>query len=401
MKYYALNSPQILAFTSAAFALGLSEFVVIGLVSQIAETRELEMSSSSLLVAFYALGISIGAPVVTALTQRISGRVLCISLIWLFATANLMSAVLPSFAGLLIARCLAGVLHGCFFSISSAHVTEMVEPKTAPAAIAVMFSGLTLAMVLGVPFGMWLGSTAGWQAPFILIAVLSALSGVWLQSVTDRRFGAPSASVSAEGLLKVPLLKLYGVTVLAFGGGFVFFPLIEPYLAEVGDLSFGQIAFAMGLIGVGSLAGNILGGLLPTKMGLNQALSIMASLQALALVGVWSVAGNTTVVLVMLIVWSATAFSIPPMVQTAAVQMGGAGNGRVSAALNATAFNIGIAGASYFGALIGGVGGLSVLPICAALVVILAVPLCLRRNGAGRPKLLTGPHSGLRAEISN
>ena len=160
------------ALTLSAFAIGTTEFVIVGLVPTIANDLGVSLPSAGLLVSLYAVGVAIGAPVLTALTGRWNRKIVLISLMGLFVLGNLLAWQAPSYETLILARILTGLAHGVFFSIGSMIATSLVSKDKEASAIAIMFTGLTVALVTGVPLGTWIGQHFGWRATFLVVSVL-------------------------------------------------------------------------------------------------------------------------------------------------------------------------------------------------------------------------------------
>lgn len=382
MKHYPLLSKPLLAFSFSAFAIGLSEFVVIGLLTQIATDLKLSLSTAGLLITAYALGVSVGSPILAHITRRIASKKICICLVAVFTLANLASAIVPSFVAILVTRLLAGAMHGAYFSIASTVAPALVAPNKAPLAIAVMFSGLTVAMVLGVPLGIGFGLVAGWQSVFIVIALLSGIAGLLVHLFVPHLDDAvdPVSEAPFSAYLTTGLLTLYSITIFGFGGGFVFFSYVEPYLRDA--LAFGpsEIARSLVVIGFGSLFGNGLGGKLLEVLGSTRGLASAIVMQSLALVGLALTSHMPVAFHIILFIWSTACFAIAPMVQSSVVTLAADKKGlspRLTAAFNATAFNIGISAATFAASGIVATKGVLTLPFAAALAVIASLPFLL------------------------
>ncbi|SMB45830.1 putative Uncharacterized MFS-type transporter YtbD [Serratia proteamaculans] len=368
----------VLAVT--AFAAGLSEFIVIGLLGQMAGELGTTLSQIGLLVTAYALGITVGAPLLTLMTLSQRARPLVITLMLLFAAVSAASALASSFGMLLALRVVAGALHGAYFSIATASLSTIFDARRTPLAIALMFSGLTLAIVLGVPAGMLAAADYGWQAPFVLIAAIACVGGGLLRFVLPENFGPAVQTFRCLPLLRATLsnpalIRPYCFTMLAFGGGFVFFSYAEPWLSNVAELDVQSIAIILGAVGLGSLAGNVVGGLLPAITGLQTALLVAVLLQCVGLAGIFW-AGAMFSPMVFLLLWSIGAFATAPMVQNWAIADADKTNVRLSASLNVSAFNLGLALSSYIATWQVALDGMAYLPITAAVMVALALPCC-------------------------
>lgn len=369
----------VLAIT--AFAAGLSEFIVIGMLSQVATEFGVTMPQVGLLVTAYALGITLGSPLLTALTLSYSARSLAVILMLLFSILSAGSAVISDFTVLLILRVVAGAIHGAYFSITSASLPTVTDARQTPLAIALMFSGLTLAMVLGVPAGMVAAVHYGWQAPFVAIAIVAAAGAALLWFVLPAKFGPPivtrhRASVFRSTLSNPTLIRPYCFTVLAFGGGFVFFSYAEPWLADAVGLEPRKVVLIMGAVGLGSLVGNIMGGILPGKIGLPAALTFAVFIQIAGLLGVFYAVGSANSS-IFLVLWSIGAFATAPMVQSWAIADAETSDARVSASLNVSAFNLGMSLSSFIATRQVAADGMTHLPLTAAFLVMLAIPFCL------------------------
>lgn len=166
----------LLALTLSAFAIGTTEFVIVGLVPAIAQDLSVSLPSAGLLVSLYALGVAIGAPVLTALTGRWKRKNVLLAIMSLFVVGNLLAWMAPSYGSLITARVLTGLAHGVFFSIGSTIATSLVPREKEASAIAIMFTGLTVALVTGVPLGTWIGQHFGWRATFMVVAALGLMA---------------------------------------------------------------------------------------------------------------------------------------------------------------------------------------------------------------------------------
>jgi len=183
----------LLALTLSAFAIGTTEFVIVGLIPTVAADLGIGLPSAGLLVSLYALGVAIGAPVLTALTGKLPRKALLLGLMALFTVGNLLAWKAPSYESLIAARVLTGLAHGVFFSIGSTIATGLVPKEKAASAIAIMFTGLTVALVTGVPLGTFIGQHFGWRETFLAVSALGVVAfiGSWIfvpaTSATRRR----------------------------------------------------------------------------------------------------------------------------------------------------------------------------------------------------------------------
>lgn len=172
----------LFALAISAFAIGTTEFVIVGLIPEMARDLAVSVPTTGLLVGLYALAITLGAPTVTALTGRVPRRSLAIGLMAIFTLGNLIAAFAPGYGVLIAGRIVTGVAHGVFFSIGATGATSLVDKSRSSQAVALMFAGLTVAMVIGVPFGAFVGQHFGWRAPFLAVAALGTISVVGLMA---------------------------------------------------------------------------------------------------------------------------------------------------------------------------------------------------------------------------
>lgn len=369
------------ALTLSAFAIGTTEFVIVGLIPTIAASLGVSVPSAGLLVSLYALGVAIGAPVLTALTGRMHRKHLLLALMALFTAGNLVAWLAPGYQALMVARVLTGLAHGVFFSIGSTIATSLVPKEKAASAIALMFTGLTVALVTGVPLGTFIGQTFGWQTTFLAVALLGVLAffGSLILVPDDVAASKPASLLVQLSVLKKPrLLLVYAMTTLGYGGSFIAFTYLAPILQEVSGFSAGSVSLVMLVYGVSVAFGNIWGGKLADRKGPIRALQIVFALLALVLFALTFTAAHAWLALATVLVWGAVAFGNVPGLQVYVVQRAGRDAPQavdVASGLNIAAFNVGIAGGAWAGGLIVVHAGLLATPWIGALVVLGALGL--------------------------
>jgi MFS transporter, DHA1 family, inner membrane transport protein len=256
------------ALTLSAFAIGTTEFVIVGLIPTIAASLGVSLPSAGLLVSLYALGVAVGAPLLTALTGRVPRKQLLLGLMALFTVGNLIAWMAPGYEALVAARVLTGLAHGVFFSIGSTIATSLVPKDKAASAIALMFTGLTVALVTGVPLGTFIGQSFGWQATFLAVSALGVLAfiGSWILVPHDIAAGTPASLPTQLAVLKKPrLLLVYAMTATGYGGTFVAFTYLAPILQDVSGFSATSVSLVMLVYGVSVAIGNIWGGRLADR----------------------------------------------------------------------------------------------------------------------------------------
>lgn len=368
----------LFALTISAFAIGTTEFVIVGLIPTIAADLQVSLPSAGLLVSLYALGVAIGAPVLTALTGRMPRKMLLIGLMVLFTLGNLLAWKAPGYTSLMTARVLTGLAHGVFFSIGSTLATSLVPKEKAASAIAIMFTGLTVALVTGVPLGTFIGQHFGWHETFLAVSLLGIVALIGsLIFVPNGLKHTPPASIARQlTILKQPrLLMVYAKTALGYGGNFVAFTFLAPILQQVSGFSAGAVTWVMLIYGVSVAAGNLWGGRLADRMGPIKALQIIFLLLA-AVLAVFSFTAHSPVLaLITVLFWGAVAFGNVPGLQVYVVQQAERYAPHavdVASGLNIAAFNLGIAGGAWVGGMVVENYGLMVTPWIGAIVVLLA-----------------------------
>jgi MFS transporter, DHA1 family, inner membrane transport protein len=367
----------LLALALAAFAIGTTEFVIVGLLPTLAADIGTSLSQAGLLVTGYALGVAIGAPPLVALTARITPYKALSSLMLLFIVGNAMCAVAPGYGWLMIGRIVASLTHGAFFGLGATVAAALVPPQRRSAAIALMFCGLTLANVLGVPAGAWVGQHAGWRATFWAVSGLGLLALGALLVLVPRALHLPSPAGAASGwaIVRRPqLLGALGLTALGFGGIFTTLTFLSPLLQAESGFTVAQVNWLLLLFGVGLTLGNVLGGWAADRWPVQSMFVILAALAAVELTLHFGLR-MPVLVAACVVLWGMAAFATAPGLQSRV--LGEAADApALGSTLNIAAFNLGNAGAAWLGAeaLSSGLG-LSWLPVLSAGLALTAIAL--------------------------
>ncbi len=371
----------LLALTLGAYAIGTTEFVIVGLIPTIAADLGVSLPSAGLLVSLYALGVAVGAPVLTALTGRVPRKTLLVALMLLFTVGNLIAWMAPSYGSLIVARVLTGLAHGVFFSIGSIIATSVVPKEKAASAIAIMFTGLTVALVTGVPLGTFIGQHLGWRATFLAVAALGviALLGSLLFVPRNLQRSEPATFGQQLAVLAQPrLLLVYAITALGYGGTFLSFTYLASILQDVTGFSANAVSLVLLVYGVSVAIGNLWGGRLADRRGPIPALMLIFSLLALVLLALTFTAHSTVLVLLTVLALGAVAFGNVPGLQVYVVKQAqrfAPQAADVASGLNIAAFNVGIAMGASLGGLVVDHLGLMHTPWLGALVVLGALGL--------------------------
>ncbi len=371
----------LFALMLSAFAIGTTEFVIVGLIPTVAQDLNVSLPSAGLLVSLYALGVAIGAPILTALTARVPRKNLLLGLMLLFTIGNLVAWQSPNYTTLIVARILTGLAHGVFFSIGSTIATSLVPKEKAASAIALMFTGLTVALVTGVPLGMLIGQHFGWRMTFLAVAALGVLAFIGsLIFIPKNITHTPPASVAKQlAVLHQPrLVMVYAMTALGYGGTFLTFTYLVSILQTISGFGMTAVNWIVLVYGISTAVGNIWGGRLADKHGPIRALQIIFAILATVLLVFTFAAPHPWLAVAVVVCWGAVAFGNVPGLQVYVVKQAERFTPEavdVASGLNIAAFNLGIAGGAWAGGLIVAHFGLIHTAWIGALVVLLALGL--------------------------
>lgn len=367
----------LLALALSAFAIGTTEFVIMGLLPEVAGDLQVTIPSAGWLISGYALGVAIGAPVMALLTAKLPRKKTLSLLMSIFIIGNILCALAYSYDLLMMARVVTALCHGAFFGIGSVVAASLVAPHRQASAVALMFTGLTLANVLGVPLGTWFGQLFGWRATFWGVAIIGVLAFVALiVSLPVNKAEKPvhlasEVSALANGKLWLSLL----MTVCFAAAMFALFSYIAPLLLQVTGISNRGVSWTLFLIGAGLTVGNILGGKLADwKVSFSLMLSF-ALIALLSLLFSWT-SHVFWLAEITLFLWAMATFATVPGLQINVVRHGKEAPNLVST-LNISAFNVGNAlGAWVGGAVIERGYGLTSVPVAAAVLAVIGLIVC-------------------------
>lgn len=345
------------ALTIAAYAIGTTEFVIVGLLPTVATDLGIDLPLAGLIVSVYALGVTFGAPILTALTGRAARKPLLMALMLLFVAGNTLAALSPGYETLLVARVLSAFAHGVFFSVGATIAADLVPHDRRASAIALMFMGLTVAIVTGVPLGTFIGQSFGWRATFWAVAALGlvALAGIALLLPRDIA-KAPATSLLDQFrvLGSGRLLLVFGMTALGYGGTFVAFTYLATILQQITGFAEADVSLILILYGLAIAAGNLSGGRIANRAPV-RALTLLFIAQALVL-GLFSLTSAMAVpALITLAALGFLSFANVPGLQLYVVQLAKEhrpGAVDTASALNIAAFNLGIALGAWLGGLV-------------------------------------------------
>ncbi|MCG7378229.1 MFS transporter [Paenibacillus sp. ACRSA] len=370
----------LLALAISAFAIGTTEFISVGLLPLIADDLGISVTTAGLTVTLYALGVTFGAPILTSLTSTVSRKTLLLAIMLVFIAGNTLAALSSGVTLLLIARIITALSHGVFMSIGSTIAADLVPANRRASAIAIMFSGLTIATVTGVPLGTLIGQHWGWRAAFILIVVIGliALVGNLLLVPSTLERGTRTAFRNQLKLVtNGRLLLAFVITAVGYGGTFVVFTYLSPLLHDISGYAEPTVALILLVYGIAIAIGNILGGKAANRSPL-QALFYMFMIQTVILGILYFTVPFKTAALVTILGMGMLAFMNVPGLQMHVVTLAEryAPQAKdVASAFNIAAFNAGIAIGAYLGGVITDSIGLIHTTWVGALMVLTAVIL--------------------------
>ena len=348
MKKYPL---AIWILSLGAFAIGMTEFVIMGLLPNIARDLNVSVSDAGQLITGYALSVAIGGPIIVLATYKLPRKNLLILLMAIFIIGNGIGSFAPNYGSLMISRVIAALAHGSFFGIGSLFAANMVAPHKRASAMALMFMGLTLSNIIGVPFGTFIGQLLGWKMTFVVISVLGLFTLIGIIKYVPNQEETQPISIKNE-LNVLKDLKLWltlGVTLFGFSSVFAYFTYISQILINVSYIEERLISFVLIIFGVGVTLGNIIGGRL-ADWNLNKALQIIFVIFPIYIFLMYYIQNYSVLMVVGIFVFGLIGFSMSPSLQFKSTIVSQDAP-MLASTLNQSAFNIGNA----LGAAIGGV----------------------------------------------
>ena len=342
----------LLALAISAFAIGTTEFVPTGLLPEIAAEFGVDIPAAGLLISGYALGVFVGAPLLTAAATPLRRKPVLLGLLGLFVIGNIGSALAPDYALMMTSRIVASLCHGAFFGVGSVVAAGLVAPNRRAAAIAAMFTGLTVSNVLGVPLGTLLGQSFGWRSTFWVVAALGVVGALGVLALVPDRPADPAANLRAElSAFRRPQVWLaLGMTALGFGGVFASFTYVAPLMVDVAGFPSSALTWLVLLFGAGLVVGNVVGARMADRALMP---SIIGTIGALAVVlALFTVTVHSPIpAAITLFLTGACAFATVPGLQSRVLDAAGTA-GTMASAANIGAFNLGNAVGAWLGGVV-------------------------------------------------
>ncbi|MFC4453747.1 MFS transporter [Deinococcus sonorensis] len=378
----------VFSLAVGAFGIGMTEFVAMGLLPDIATSLHVSITAAGLLISAYALGVVVGAPTLAALTRHLKPKPVLTLLMALFTLGNLLSAVAPSYPLLMLTRLLSGLPHGAFFGVGAVVAARLAPRGREAQTMALVFLGLSFANVVGVPFGTWLGQTFSWRVTFAVVALIGVLSALgvwrWIPDLDNNQAGGLRQQLRA--FRNPQLWRIMAVTVIGFGSMFAAFSYVAPLMTEVAGFRAAAVTPILMVAGLGMMAGNLIGGRVADRAPRRATLALLAALAAILVVLSFAAHGPVTAV-VTLFLFTTIAFSLASPLQLITLQSA-RGAETLAAATNQSAFNL----ANALGAFLGGLPiaagyGYTASALVGAGLAVAGLLIALGLRDAPRPSL--------------
>jgi MFS transporter, DHA1 family, inner membrane transport protein len=361
----------LLALAIGAFGIGTTEFVVMGMLPEVADGLGVSVPSVGLLISAYAVGVVVGAPTLTALGVRFPPRQTLVGLMVLFVVGNALSAVAPTYETLAAARVLTALAHGSFFGVGAVAARRLVAPERATSAISLMITGLTVANVVGVPLGTYVAQQTSWRLVLAAIAAIGLVTIAGLLAWMPAELGEPGdLRTELAAFRRGRVWLVLGLTMVGFSALFAVYSYVSPILTELGGLPVGWVTPVLALFGVGTTVGTLVGGRLGDRYGFSLvAVGLLATAVVLTVFAL--VARTPVAAVVLLVLFGALAFGLGPVVLNGVIEAARVPGGSLVSAANQGAFNVANALGAALGAAVlsGGLGYTAPIWVGAALAL--------------------------------
>ncbi|WP_133136154.1 MFS transporter [Legionella rowbothamii] len=343
---------NLLPLTLGGLCIGMTEYLMMGVLPDVANSLSISIPTAGYLIAIYALGVVVGAPLMIALAKNYPPKKILVTLMLLFVVFNVLFSIAPNFSLLLIARFMAGLPHGAFFGVGAVVATQLAKPGKGASAVAIMFTVLTLANIFGVPLGTFIGHHCSWRVAYFIVASFGLITFFsiikWLPNlVLEKPFDFRQSLAIFKDL---EIWLIIGISAIGTGGLFAWISYIAPLMTDVTLFSDDMVTFIMMLAGMGMAVGNILGGRLADRLSPLMVVGIMLSLMMLCLLTVALLAEHKLAALIMTFVTGTIAFAVVPAMQMLMIQAARGAEMLASSMVQASA-NMGNTLGAYLGGL--------------------------------------------------
>ncbi|WP_028563731.1 MFS transporter [Paenibacillus pinihumi] len=366
---------SLISLTVGAFAIGMTEFVIMGILPNVADDLGVSISAAGQLITMYALGVAVGAPILTVLTRKIPQKKLLLFLMGLFIFGNVMAVVAPNYSILMVARLITALTHGTFFGVGAVIASNLVHPDRRAGAVSLMMAGLTIANIIGVPIGTFIGQNMGWRASFAAIAIMGVVTMIGIIIFIPKLKQEKAAGIMQQisELVNPRLLIFLLIAVLGNAGLFAVFTYITPLLVQVTGFAEHSVTWILILFGVGVTIGNLIGGkladwkLMPALLGIYFTICVLLTLFTFTVY-------NPIAAVITIFLWGAASFAVFPGMQVRIMSLAQSAPALASTTSH-SAGNLGNATGAFIGGLVITHMSLTALPWVGAILVGLALLL--------------------------
>ncbi|MEO9893917.1 MFS transporter [Aurantibacter sp.] len=352
MKLKTSNKKALIALALGGFGIGLTEFVIMGILPDVAAGLNITIPQAGHFIAAYALGVVVGAPLFTKFASKIDAEKVLLYLMLWFTVFNTISAFADNYSTLLIYRFLSGLPHGAFFGIGAVVAGKLAKPGKAAQAIATMFAGLTIANVIGVPLGTYLGHEFGWSISFLMVGVvgIATMASIYFWMPHFEPEPETSKAEGNQGLKNTELWILILLTTIGTGGFFAWYSYIAPLITKVAGHPESVVGYAMIIAGLGMVVGNFLGAKMAELFYPLKAVAISLSMMIVVLLINAFIATNPYLILCLTFIIGVVSFSVATPIQMAIINSA-KGSEMLASSMNQSAFNMGNASGAYLAGL--------------------------------------------------
>ena len=348
MKIIKTHKKALLALAIGGFGIGMTEFVIMGILPDVANSLKITIPQAGHFIAAYALGVVIGAPLLTSIGNKLPAHKMLFGLMVWFTVFNTLSAFATSYTSLLFFRFLSGLPHGAFFGIGAVVAGKLAAPGKSAGAIATMFAGLTIANVIGVPLGTYLGHEFSWNISFLLVGIvgIAALFSVYFWMPMLPKTEKANRKKDFQIFKKAEIWALILLTTIGTGGFFAWYSYIAPLLTNITGYPESMVGYAMILAGLGMVVGNFVGAKMAEKLKPLNAVVISLAMMVIALLANVVIATHPIGILVLTFVIGIISFTVATPIQMAIIKAA-EGSEMLGSSMNQSAFNMGNASGAY------------------------------------------------------
>lgn len=371
-------APALAALAVGTFALGLTEFVITGLLPDIAADLDVTIPAAGLLISGYALSVVIGGPIITAIVARRPRKPVLIALLAFFVIGNVISALAPSYSMMLIGRIVTALCHGAFVGFATVVAGDLVRPERRSSAIAAMLSGFTLANVAGVPIGTLIGQQLGWRSTFWTMAGLGLAAAAATALLVPAMASTGQARAQLAAFRGSRVWLALGLTALAFGAVYAPFTYIAPLMTDVAGFGAGRLPWLLALFGLGLVLGNVAGARAADRRLLGTVLGASVAMLVVLIVFAWTSHAKTPATITLFLLGVVAYATVPGLTTLVITAADGDAQNLLASAAAVSAFNLGNAAGAYFGGVAITVGwGYASTPLVGAAMEAGAIVLAL------------------------